>query len=251
MTGPAGGAEDALEAARRMAARAAEPVLDLCIAGEGNLSVTTADGRLFVTASGARLADLGPGDLVEVRREAILAGLDADTDAAWLEVLLAGRVDAGSARPSVEVGLHAVLSERRGAGVILHTHPTDVLGVLSAGRGEELAGRRLLPDQVVLCGERSRLLPYLDPGRELARTVRELAAGGEADPVWLLSNHGLVCCARDAQTALDMTLMTAKCARVLLAAGPGPALAMPADQVRRIAGREDEHYRRVRLGLVE
>ncbi|CAM3464421.1 class II aldolase/adducin family protein [Occultella aeris] len=236
-----------LRLAAETARAAAAPGNELVVAAEGNISVLTPGDRLHVTASGTRLGRLQPSDFVEMSRSRLLAGIEECTsDAAWKDVLTGG-TDAGTARPSVEAGLHAVLGEQLGAGVILHTHPTPVLALMAAGRGEELARERMIPDHVVMCGTRSVLLDYVDPGLELAKQALRLVREGEArSNVWLLAGHGMVAHALTAEAALDVTLMVVKMARLLLAAGPDAA-ALPSSEVRRIASREDERYRRALL----
>ncbi|WP_165962925.1 class II aldolase/adducin family protein [Occultella glacieicola] len=238
-----------LALAAETARAAGAPGGDLVVAAEGNISVQTPDDRFHVTASGTRLSHLRPSDFVEVSRNRLVAGIEqCSTDADWKEVLV-DRANPAAARPSVEAGLHAVLGAELGAGVILHTHPTPVLALMAAGRGEELARQRMIPDHVVMCGTRSVLLDYHDPGLELAKQALNLVrAGTGCSNVWLLEGHGMVAHALTAHAALDVTLMVVKMARLLLAAGRD-AVALPSSEVRRIATREDESYRRALLRL--
>ncbi|WP_168217843.1 class II aldolase/adducin family protein [Occultella kanbiaonis] len=235
--------------AAETARAAATPAGDLVVAAEGNISVQTADDRFHITASGTRLSELQPSDFVEVSRSRLVAGIEqCASDADWKDVLV-DPANQGAARPSVEAGLHAVLGAELGAGVVLHTHPTPVLALMAAGRGEELARQRMIPDHVVMCGTRSVLLDYHDPGLELAKqALRLVRAGAGRSNVWLLAGHGMVAHALTAQAALDVTLMVVKMARLLQAAGRD-AVALPSSEVRRIATREDERYRRALLRL--
>lgn len=223
---------------------------DLIIAGEGNASLTTTDGRLYVTASGSRMSELSSDDMILVDRDSILTGLQTATnDQEWGRVLAAS-VPAGARRPTVEVGLHAVYSAAIGAGVVLHTHPTSVLALMVQGRGEELAAIRLIPDHIVMCGTTSWYLPYIDPGLALARAVQDrLASATHLPSVLHLGHHGILVIGSTGPSALDVTLMVAKSARILAATPVGRATGLGPADIERIAGREDEHHRRRLLGL--
>lgn len=228
---------------------AAEPSHDLVIAGEGNASLTTSEGRLYVTASGCRLAELAVQDVVAVDRDHLLAGLDnVVDDAGWLEVVRAST--RSNRRPTVEVGMHAVISACTGPGAVLHTHPTPVLAMMAQGRGHELATTRLLPDHVVMCGPTSSHLPYIDPGHELARHLAGMTGADRPPPLLYLDNHGIVVNAPSGAAALDITLMATKAARILVSTTPGDVQALPSSVITRIAEREDEKVRQNILGLL-
>ncbi len=229
---------------------AAAPAHDLIIAGEGNLSGPTGRGTILITASGARLATLADDDLVEVSTSGLDGAIDtADSDAAWLETLLASRVDPSHRRPSVEVGLHAAIRGLAGDAFILHAHPTAVLSVLGGPGAEAFARTRLIPDHVVGLGRADLLLPYADPGRVLAREVRAGMSRhrdrhGELPVSILVANHGAFVTGASPREAMDRMLMLAKMARVFAGGG---VTGMPAHDIDRIAGREDEAYRRALL----
>lgn len=229
---------------------AAHPVHDLLIAGEGNLSGPTGRGTIFISASGSRLADLQDEDLVEVATDGLIGAIDSiDSDAVWLEHLLATRVDSGARRPSVEVGLHGAIRAVAGEVYVLHAHPTAVLSVLGSLAAASFARARLIPDHVVGLGRADLLLPYADPGRVLASLVRRGMADHREQyrelPVSILvANHGAFTTGASPREALDRMLMLTKMARVFAGGGVMP---MPDAEVERIAGREDESYRRALL----
>lgn len=219
----------------------------LAIAGEGNLSVTQADGSLQVTPSGSRLANLRVEDLVAVDAAALrdAASLPLPDDE-WLDVLMRSRLDPAARRPTVEVALHAVIGGLVGECVVAHTHPADVLAILCSDRVEQFARTRLFPDHVVALGEADAVIPYTDPGRELALAAqRALLAHRDTYGEWprmiLAENHGVFAVGSSAREALDRTLMVTKAARIFLAGGQR---GLTQADVLRIAGREDEAYRR-------
>jgi ribulose-5-phosphate 4-epimerase/fuculose-1-phosphate aldolase len=77
-----------------------------------------------------------------------------------------------------------------------------------------------------------------------------MQAHGAPPKAMYLRNHGFVALGRSEAEALAITDMAVKAAQVLattLVAG-GPRY-LPEAEVRRIAGRADEHYRQKALGL--
>jgi rhamnose utilization protein RhaD (predicted bifunctional aldolase and dehydrogenase) len=231
-----------------------DPARSLAILGEGNTSIRTANGRMLVKASGASLGSATADDFVELEPGALLALLDdpladdATVAPAYAEVeARAGR------RPSVGAMLHAVYLELGGAGAVGHTHPVPVLAILCSPNAEALATEMLFPDQVVVLGRSPVYVPYVDPGLELARRVRDelrahLDRHAEPPKAIYLGNHGLFALGRTPEEVVQITEMAVKAALVLagaLAAGGVHALS-PAAAVR-IHGRPDEHYRSAAL----
>ena len=232
--------------------RIGDPALDLVIAAEGNISARSGAGTFTIKASGCSLHTMGEDRLVEVRSEVLLALLDAPevdderTAAAYRDA----RVDQSAPMPSVEAILHAVLYERTDARVIVHTHPTAVNALLCSVSAPLLVAGPLFPDQVVVLGPHQLLVPYVDPGVNLARAVGDaldafIGFHGMPPRVVYLANHGMFVLASTPDEATHITLMAVKAARILagaIAAG-GPVL-LPQAQVARIENRRDEHYRR-------
>lgn len=228
----------------------------LAILGEGNTSARLDAETFLVKASGSSLGTLGEDDLVACRFDALLPLLDAAEgtldDAAVDDALLASRVDGARAKkPSVEAVFHAWLLTQPGIQCVAHTHPDEVAAVLCSPRAAEFAARRRFPDEVVCCGPASLLVPYTDPGLALARAIRtghEAFArehGGRPPRVILLGNHGVICPGATPAAARTATLMTAKAAGIFRrAAALGAPTCLSEADVRRIDGRQDEHYRR-------
>lgn len=241
---------DVRVALTELAAALAAPEEELVIAAEGNLSAAHGD-RLLVSPSGYRLREIDPADWVPIRFRELAAVLDErHDDAAWLERILASRDDEAAPRPTVEVALHAVIAAELGDGFIAHTHPTSLLSILCSAAVEEHARARYFPDHAVLLGPADCVVPYVDPGQELARVTRDAVRGhldryGEAPRLILAANHGVFVQGSSPAEVLDRTRMAVKVARLVLGAAPlGGAVPMPEAQVDRILGREDEHFRR-------
>lgn len=233
---------DLIELGRKVGESSAQ----LAIAGEGNISCRIEPGRILVTASGTRLLALTPEHLVEVRTEDLARSVDVDhDDESWLDAIMDSRVDSAALRPTVEVALHAVISESLGAEWILHAHPVDVLAIACSDRLPAFAKTRLFPDHIVALGPADLWLPYIDPGRPLAQAVRDgidrhLQQHGFAPRAILLANHGAFVMGSSPAEALDRMLMLSKAARVFAAGG---VVGMSPESVGRISVREDEHYR--------
>lgn len=229
----------------------------LAILGEGNTSTRTGDGRFLVKASGSNLATLAAAGVTECRADALLALLDQPSanDDAVEAALLASRVDPAARKPSVEAMFHAWLLGLPGVNFVGHTHPVTVNALLCSARAQDFATRRLFPDEIVCCGPSSVLVPYTDPGAALARAIRDgvqrhRETTGLVPRVILLENHGLIALGATPAAVLAATLMAAKAAAITLGAcaAGGPRYLSDAE-VRRIAGRSDEHYRQKMLGL--
>ena len=113
----------------------------------------------------------------------------------------------------------------------------------------------MFPDEIVCCGVRSVLVPYVDPGLPLARAIHDGVEKfrqklGVPPRVILLANHGVITLGGSPQAVLAAMLMTDKAARIFAGAAAlgGPEFLSTAE-VDRIANRADEHYRQRALKL--
>lgn len=230
-----------------------DPSMDAAILGEGNTSLR--EGAFMrVKASGVVLADARKRDFVRVDLAAAGALIsdphagDAEVDAYFSAVAATeGR------RPSVEALLHAVIYEATNAAVVAHSHPTWVNALLCSRSAELLVDGALFPDQIVVLGAHPLLVPYIDPGIRLARTVRALLAAhidehGGPPHVIYLRNHGMFALGASCAQVLGITAMAQKCARVIVGAqAAGGVQFMPPEEVARIDSRPDEKFRRALL----
>jgi rhamnose utilization protein RhaD (predicted bifunctional aldolase and dehydrogenase) len=227
---------------------------NLAMLGEGNTSCRLDKDTFLVKASGSSLANLEEGQLVACRFAALLPLLKAGpmTDAEVGQALLAARVDAAGPKPSVEAVFHAYLLSLPGIEVVGHTHPVAVNSILCAGDApaRRFADERRFPDEIVCCGAKSVLVPYVDPGTILAQKIAEetdkfITAENRPPRVVLLQNHGLIALGATTGAVLAATLMAEKTARIFAgAAAMGGSSALSAQNVARIDSRPDEHYRR-------
>jgi len=242
---------DVLEQLVDLSMRLGDPVRDLVILAEGNTSAREADGTFWVKASGVELRTAGPGSFVRMSTARVLDMLDADmSDAAVIDALIAAKMDGLSEpRPSVETLMHAVCLGLDGVNFVGHTHPVHINCLTCAAEFETAFRGRVFPDEIVLCGPESVLVPYVDPGVPLAReTVRRVneyvRSYGRSPKVIVLRNHGMVALGASPREVENITTMAVKSAKIRIgsfsAGGPRP---LSEEDVRRIDGRSDEHYR--------
>lgn len=236
---------------RQLAHRLGEPARDLVVAAEGNVSVRLDDDHIAVSASGTSLASLPEDGLVRLRVADLLTLVDtAGSDADVAAGLRAAREPQDQPVPSVESMLHAVCYAETDARFIAHTHPTAVNALLCSRDAEVVVDRNIYPDQIVVLGRTRLLLPYIDPGLELARAIRTglrdfRAEHGTTPRVIYAGNHGMFALAQSVAEALAISDMANKIARVLLATMSASEPAFMTDEdVRRIDSRDDEHVRR-------
>jgi rhamnose utilization protein RhaD (predicted bifunctional aldolase and dehydrogenase) len=230
----------------------------LAMLAEGNTSARVSRRTFVVKASGFSLANLDRSGVTECRFDRLLALLDASSvsDSAVDRALLAARTDPRARKPSVEALFHAYLLTLPGVNFVGHTHPVAVNKILCSASARAFARRRLFPDEVVCCGTESAFVAYADPGLKLAQAIRRSVSTfirrlSEVPKVILLQNHGFIALGPTKESVLAATLMGAKAAEILAGAaaiGKGPRFLTRA-QVLRIAGRPDEHYRRMILGI--
>jgi len=231
----------------------------LAMLGEGNTSCRLDADTFLVKASGSSLSNLDESQLVACRFSVLLPLLKAGpmTDPEVEKALLDSRVDPAQPKPSVEAVFHAYFLSLPGIDVVGHTHPVAVNSILCAGDApsRRFAHERRFPDEIVCCGAKSVLVPYVDPGTILAQRIRHetdafIEAENRPPRIVLLQNHGLIAIGATTGSVLAATLMAEKTARIFLgAAACGEPVGLTPQNVARIDSRPDEHYRQKMLKL--
>lgn len=231
----------------------------LAMLGEGNTSCRLDADTFLVKASGSSLSNLQESQLVACRFATLLPLLKAGamSDAEVEKVLLDSRVDPTQPKPSVEAVFHAYLLSLPGIEIVGHTHPVAINSILCTGddSSRRFTDERRFPDEIVCCGAKSVLVPYVDPGTILAQKIRDetdrfITAENRPPRVILLQNHGLIAIGATTGSVLAATLMAEKAARIFLgAAAWGGPVALTAQNVARIDSRPDEHYRQRMLKI--
>lgn len=167
---------------------------DLVQAGGGNSSYKESEEKMYIKASGFRLADVSAtqGYAVvnpAVIRDFFLSGKVTDQITEQEGRALLDRAFVEGARPSIETFLHAVSGR-----YTLHTHPVVVNALACREEGMQIL-KSLFPDAM--------MVPYATPGIALARAYfREYQ--GSPDIVFL-QNHGLVVSADTAHEVIERT----------------------------------------------
>ena len=232
-----------------------EPSMDYVIIGEGNTSRRLDEDSFCVKASGHQMQGIDERGFVAVRIAPILAMLDdppatlSEEKAITQAAVIPANSD-GAPRPSVEASFHAMLLHECAVAYIGHTHPTAINQLMCSEFAADFALQRRFPDEVVLCGPQSVLVPYADPGLPLAQMMRErvrayMATNGETPKLILLENHGMIALGDSAAEILKITAMAVKAARIYLGALlTGKPTHLPEDEVWHVYRRPDEIYRR-------
>lgn len=252
-------AKDSLYPLVELTASLGDPARELVIIGEGNTSTRIDENSFWIKASGKSMASIDEHCFVGVRFDPILRLLDTEGDStAHQQAMIDARLDPEtSARPSVEVTFHAMLLHECadwGINVIAHTHPVAVNQILCSNRAKEFAFERIFPDQVVVCGPKSVLLSYIDPGPPLARAMRTVLreyvdAHGEPPKIILLENHGMIALGTSPKDALNITMMCVKAAKIFVGACTlGQPTFMSQADIDHIYKRPDEVFRRKSWG---
>ena len=229
----------------------------LAILGEGNASAKLSDETFLVKSSGSSLGTLTETDVTECRAAPLLAMLDRDdlSDKEVDDELLASRIDPSDKKPSVEALFHAYLLSLPEINFVGHTHAIHINQILCSPRAREFATKKLFPDDIVCCGPASVFVSYTDPGLRLSQIIRRETTAfmrdfGTPPRVILLENHGIITLGRSPDAVKAAMFMAEKAAKIFVgAASLGGPRFLSAENVSRIGGRPDEHYRRNVLKL--
>lgn len=234
-----------------------EPAKDLVILGEGNTSARADETSFWVKASGAELRTIGAEGFVRVAFDRVQAMLDGPDlgDEQTRQALQAAKVDpTAPGHPSVETVLHALCLQLPGINFVGHTHPSAINMIACSQALETAVHGRLFPDEIVLCGPATVVVPYTDPGLPLAHEVQRRIADyadeyGEIPKTIVMQNHGFIALGASPRQVENITAMAVKAARILVGtyALGGPRFMTP-QAVSRIHTRPDEHYRQRALG---
>lgn len=230
---------------------------DYAIIGDGNVSALSSDRETFwIKASGCSLATMTAHDLVQVKLAAALDLLQSHelSDEQVRDALAASKVvPAPLPPPSIETVMHAALFELPGVNYVGHTHPTAINAITCSNQFEEALRGRIFPEEVVICGPESLLIPYADPGLVLGQLLERLARDytdrhADFPRAIYLKNHGFIALGTTAREVLNVTMTSTKAAKIRAAAMPlgGLSLLSQAD-IDRIQHRPDVGYRRQKI----
>ncbi|MEM0977192.1 MAG: class II aldolase/adducin family protein [Pseudomonadota bacterium] len=152
----------------------------LRVQGPGGNTSIKSDDVMWIKASGTELANAETQDIfVPVDRKAALAEAREEAgDGSCKTTVIDPAI---KLRPSIETTFHAALDFK----VVLHTHSIATLTHAVSTEGLEAAKTKLdgLPFAIV---------PYAKPGLPLTKEILARTGGGVR--VFILQNHGLICC---------------------------------------------------------
>lgn len=184
----------------------------LRVQGPGGNTSVKSGAVMWIKASGTELADARDRPIfVAVDRAAARA--EAEGAGAGDGSCRSAVLDGGPGlRPSIETTFHALLDWP----VVAHTHSVAALVHAVCPQGREAARSKL-------DGLPAAFVPYAKPGLPL--TAQIMARARPDTRVFILENHGLICCGKDvAETA---ALMEAVEERLAMAPLHGPGAAPP------------------------
>ena len=175
---------------------------ELVLHGGGNTSVKDqyqdllgdTHQALFVKGSGWDLATIEEAGFSPVKLEALLsmAHLEELSDKNMVTAQRAAMLEPSAPNPSVEAILHAIIPYK----FVDHTHADAVVTLCNSIEGEDLI-RSTYPDFLII--------PYVMPGFELAKAVRNQTIGFD----WtrcggmILMNHGVFTFSNDARESYE------------------------------------------------
>lgn len=227
----------------------------LTILGEGNTSAFESDQAFWVKGSGSHLGTIHADQFSYCNLPAVLAMCDAP-NMSEEEVdrrLRASLIEPNRPKPSIETLLHALCLTLGGAKYVGHTHAESCNQILCSKHGAEPFMRHIFPDAVVVCGRVPMVVPYTEPGVPLALAVRDgLTAYKQkhntTPKLILMVNHGIIGLGQTSREVLNINLMAAKWARVLIGAMQlGGAVYLSESSVAMLDNRLDEKFRRKML----
>ena len=137
---------------------------------------------LWVKGSGWDLASIEKAGFapLPIHRLRQLLDLDSLSDIEMMRELSAARLDPAAPQPSVESLLHALIPHR----AVQHSHADAIVTLTNLVDGADRV-REVLGDGVLI-------VPYVMPGFDLARVVRDMwPSGGDESAGMVLMNHGL------------------------------------------------------------
>mgnify|MGYP000620518358 CR=1 FL=1 len=225
------------------------------ILGEGNTSARVSEESFLVKASGSRLGTARPCDFTEVnlvKTQGYIAK-ESLTDEEVQMALESIKVDPKAKFPSVETFVHAVCLSEGDCNWVGHGHPESVLSILCSEAGAKPFLKHIFPDVIVMCGRHMAVVPYVDPGFQLAQEVQNSLRGfkaeyGKSPKVILLENHGPFILGQSDLDVINTMMMLDKWSKIMIANqafGGSRNISVAASD--RIENRLDEAYRRKRL----
>ena len=203
------------------------------ILGREGAVAATLPGCLFaISAARTELARLEMASLVEfdLTKARALVALEDITP----EQIGEAQTNPAAPVPSSDALAVADLFAFEGVHFALHCHPVPVNQIVCSPRARQFSDRRNLPEEILVCGQSSVLIPYVLPGLPLAKEIRRKLV------LWrdryktvprliLLQNNGMIALGETVEEVKAVTEMAVKCAEVFIGAAMlgGPEFLKP------------------------
>ena len=217
-----------IELAHTLGTHPARPV----VWHEGSCAVKISEAGYAVTPAGAHLAVLPEGAPVELdlKKMAEFLAADAVSD----EELAAARISPEGPPASSDALLYAYLFGFEGVAFAAHVHPVEINQITCSPRARQFADRRSVPNEITAFGSAMLLVPYVDPGLQLAKEVkRRMLLWRDrykiVPKVILIHNHGMILLGSDRAEVLEHLDSTVRAAQVFIGASllGGPVFMTP------------------------
>lgn len=205
----------------------------LALWSEGSVAARASDETMLITCAGAHLATVGPEAFLEIdlpKAHELLA--DENTEDDDLSSIV--RTEDSTVPASTDTFLFADLLNFEDVRLMAHTQPLAINQITCSPRARQFADRRNLPDEVILCGQSSVLVPFAPPGIALARETRRRIAlwqdrYKETPKIILFQNHGMITLGQTVQEVMMVTEMAIKYAEIFIGAAMmgGPEFMKP------------------------
>ena len=157
----------------------------LCQHTGGNISIKTGD-HMFIKASGFKMKDVSRVNGYSIVRPAMMKGI---TSSEKYDALFESEIFFVGKRPSMEVGLHALLDK-----YTIHLHPIYLTAVLCLGNPKEII-------QEIYSDYDYTYVPYVAPGYSLFKALKRL---NDKPNLIFLQNHGVVVSSNSKEEALAL-----------------------------------------------
>jgi len=199
---------------------------------EGSCALKLSDQRYLVTPRGVHLAGLAETQGVELDLPKMeeLSRAETVSDDQIQEAVTGG----SSNTPSLDALLYAYLLNLEGVQIAAHLHPGEINQILCSPRARQFADRRMLPEEIIGCGNAALLASYADPGLALAKEVRRRMVLWRdrfkiVPKVVLVQNHGMFVLGKTSEELVQTTEMMIKAAQVFIGAAVlgGPVFLTP------------------------
>jgi uridine kinase/ribulose-5-phosphate 4-epimerase/fuculose-1-phosphate aldolase len=157
----------------------------MCQHTGGNISVKTGD-HMFIKASGFKMKDVSRVNGYSIVRPGMMKGI---TSSEKYDVLFESDMFFTGKRPSMEVGLHALLNK-----YTIHLHPIYLTAILCLANAKEVL-------QELYHAYEYTYVPYVAPGYSLFKALERL---NDKPNLIFLQNHGVIVSSDSKEEALAL-----------------------------------------------